>query len=199
MRVLVLVVRGLHLGYVGCYGNEWVETPTLDRLAAEGIVFDQHYADQPDAAGALRAWQTGCYRFAVPDTGIDSIIPQATNLFPSLADQGIGTFLVGDARTRSLSTSSAGWQQVRFQDSTALGSALDQLAAHEQWLLRFDLGILLPPWDIPEEFRDRYTAIEPDEDEEAPRENEDRALTETQDHYAAAVTYLDKSVGEIVQ
>src|SRR5262245_8382510 len=47
MKALVLVASGLHLGYIGCYGNEWVATPALDRLAAEGVVFDQHYADCP--------------------------------------------------------------------------------------------------------------------------------------------------------
>src|SRR5260370_1450940 len=48
MKFLAIVASGLPLGYVGCYGNEWIATPTLDRLAAEGIVFDQHFADHPD-------------------------------------------------------------------------------------------------------------------------------------------------------
>ena len=50
MKVLVLAPRGLHLGFVGCYGNDWVATPNLDRLAAEGVVFDQHLLDRPDLA-----------------------------------------------------------------------------------------------------------------------------------------------------
>src|SRR5262249_37107484 len=48
MKILVVEVSGLHLGFVGCYGNDWVATPNLDRLAAEGIVFAQHLADCPD-------------------------------------------------------------------------------------------------------------------------------------------------------
>jgi len=50
MRVVVVNARGLHLGYVSACGNEWIETPALDRLAAEGVVFDNHVADRPDAA-----------------------------------------------------------------------------------------------------------------------------------------------------
>jgi arylsulfatase A-like enzyme len=48
MRILVVEVRGLHIGFLGCYGNEWIATPNLDRLAAEGVVFDRHYHDCPD-------------------------------------------------------------------------------------------------------------------------------------------------------
>ena len=48
MRILVVEARGLHIGYLGCYGNEWIATPNLDRLAAEGVVFDRHYHDCPD-------------------------------------------------------------------------------------------------------------------------------------------------------
>ncbi len=47
MRILVLSACGLRPDYLGCYGNDWVATPTLDRLASEGIVFDRHYADGP--------------------------------------------------------------------------------------------------------------------------------------------------------
>jgi arylsulfatase A-like enzyme len=49
MRVLLLEVNRLHLGYLGCYGNQWLSTPGIDRLAAEGIVFDNHFADQQGA------------------------------------------------------------------------------------------------------------------------------------------------------
>ena len=52
MKVLVLAARGLQAAYVGCYGNPWIATPNLDALAAEGVVFDRHFADRADAAGA---------------------------------------------------------------------------------------------------------------------------------------------------
>jgi hypothetical protein len=48
MKILVIEVAGLHLGYLGCYGNDWVATPNLDRIAVDGIVFDWHIADQPE-------------------------------------------------------------------------------------------------------------------------------------------------------
>src|SRR5438067_401782 len=66
MKVLVVTVRGWHLGYLGCYGNDWISTPALDRLAAEGVVFDQHLADVPEAATARRTWRDGRHHFPIP-------------------------------------------------------------------------------------------------------------------------------------
>ena len=66
MRILVIEPIGLHLGYLGCYGNEWVATPNLDRLASQGIVFDNHIVDQPElehlTPWAERSVATGVYR-----------------------------------------------------------------------------------------------------------------------------------------
>jgi len=45
MKAIVIQASGMHLGFLGCYGNDWIATPNLDRLAAEGIVFDQHFAN----------------------------------------------------------------------------------------------------------------------------------------------------------
>lgn len=49
MKILSLSAVGLHLGYLGCYGNEWIATPNFDRLAADGVVFDRHYVQSPRA------------------------------------------------------------------------------------------------------------------------------------------------------
>src|SRR5690349_19101319 len=109
MKTLVIVASGLHLGYIGCYGNEWVQTPNLDRLAAEGIVFDQHYADQPDAVGAERAWQTGCYQF--PSIKPEDEFPTrtATDVLGLLAKNGVAICLVTDDRDRLTSSNKPSW------------------------------------------------------------------------------------------
>src|SRR5271169_1712972 len=50
MKIVVIEALGLHLGYLGCYGNDWVATPNIDRLASESVVFDRHCfdVDQPE-------------------------------------------------------------------------------------------------------------------------------------------------------
>src|SRR5438477_2284851 len=107
MKVVVVNARGLHLGYVSACGNEWIETPTIDRLAAEGVVFDNHVADQPDPAGARRAWRTGRYDFPLPD-GEPAAAP-AHDLVRLLKDAGVVTSLVLAAGRPSPRDSAGGW------------------------------------------------------------------------------------------
>jgi hypothetical protein len=38
---------------IGAYGSEWVETPNLDRLAADGVLFDSAFCDERDLRSAV--------------------------------------------------------------------------------------------------------------------------------------------------
>jgi arylsulfatase A-like enzyme len=53
MKTLVIEARGLPAGFLGCYGNEWIGTPCIDRLASEGVVFDSHIAAVPDIGATV--------------------------------------------------------------------------------------------------------------------------------------------------
>lgn len=44
MNIIFICSDTLRRDYLGCYGNDWIHTPYLDRLAAESLVFDYHYA-----------------------------------------------------------------------------------------------------------------------------------------------------------
>jgi uncharacterized sulfatase len=46
---------------VGCYGNDSVSTPYLDRLAARGVRFDRAYCNYPTCNGSRTALLTGRY------------------------------------------------------------------------------------------------------------------------------------------
>src|SRR3954451_7019341 len=58
-RALVVVLRGLPAGFLGCYGNEWVRTKTADRLAARGVAFDFQFTTSTDPATAGSLWASG--------------------------------------------------------------------------------------------------------------------------------------------
>jgi arylsulfatase A-like enzyme len=46
---------------VGCFGSPDIQTPRLDKMAAEGVRFTQFYAAQPVCSASRAALLTGCY------------------------------------------------------------------------------------------------------------------------------------------
>src|SRR5262245_61243818 len=143
-KVLVVAVRGLPLGFLGCYGNAWVATPTLDRLAAQGIVFDRHYADCP--AEDVPTWWSGrdCWP-TTTETG------QAASPRPALLGE-------------PLTAHGIGWQRLAGSDNgldavvEQTAAALDDLAALPRWLLWVDAPSLEPPWRVPADFLEQSFA-----------------------------------------
>jgi arylsulfatase A-like enzyme len=59
--VLVVVVDALRADHVGCYGREPTLTPTLDQLAAEGLVFDDAVAQSPWTLPSVSTLLTGLH------------------------------------------------------------------------------------------------------------------------------------------
>ena len=43
-NILLIVSDTLRRDHLGAYGNDWIHTPALDRLAAGSVVFDNHLA-----------------------------------------------------------------------------------------------------------------------------------------------------------
>jgi arylsulfatase A-like enzyme len=214
MKALVLVLRGLHLGYLGCYGNAWIETSSFDRLAAEGIVFDQHFADSPEPNLARRSWRTGFLPW-------EKAPPNHKDLLSLLRSGGIQTSLVADVGRGAIPDLGISWDQVRQpvgldQTLEATGAALDKLTGKAQWLLQVELAGLLPPWEAPVELLNQY--LEPGiSDEEDPSEEEadglepllnpepgplvppvDMTFLRLQGSYAGVVSHLDSAIGALL-
>ena len=47
MNIVVMMLDSLRPDHMGCGGHPEVRTPHLDRLAAEGIIFQRAYAEYP--------------------------------------------------------------------------------------------------------------------------------------------------------
>jgi arylsulfatase A-like enzyme len=176
MRILVIEAAALHLGFVGCYGNDWVATPNLDCLAAESVVFDQHIADAPEPFSAAAWWQrsaiTGMYQFpgsTAPPGAPDGAIRYAT--IPGLSD--------------------------------FVPRVLDALAADAP-VVWIDGPSLAPPWRLPEDLLAVYA--EDDEPDVAALADPAvglgeltlEALDRLQIAYAAVVTFFDAQLGHII-
>ncbi len=58
-NVVWILADDLAWGDLGCYGHELLETPNLDRLAAEGARLTDFYADAPVCSPTRAALLTG--------------------------------------------------------------------------------------------------------------------------------------------
>lgn len=188
MRAIVFVLRGCPTGWLGAYGNEWVGTPNLDRLAAEAVVFDRHTSDCPDPAAARAAWFGG--RHQTPPIAVRAgsvsdgevppslTLPARTDARAALRAAGVRSVLVraNHPDTDAAPHYYAGWDEVfdarpDADDRSpldalirALPEVLDKLANVPRFLLWVEIDRLVPPWDVRQDVFEAYVE---DEDAEA--------------------------------
>jgi Sulfatase len=174
MKAIVFVLRGCSTSWLGAYGNEWIGTPHLDRLAAESVVFDRHISDRPDSAAASAAWLGGA-------------LPSGSRLIASLRTASIPTILLraNHPDTDGPDWFYAGWGEVfdarpQEEDKSPLDSLirllpplLDRLASHPDFLLWIEIDRLLPPWDIRQDVFEAYVTDEEEEKFAADEADED--------------------------
>lgn len=178
MNLLLIMVRGLRASSLGCYGNDWIPTPTINQLAAQGIVFDHCIADHPHSPGQLPTWRSGFYQFPEKTESAD---PQS---FPDLLEtfqrHKISSVLIKSSRKNRdpaiLSIAEKGWMRVvtpapgANQTTTqailkSLDEELTNFSSPGKELLCIELDDLLPPWEISEEYLDLYFGAAPEDQE----------------------------------
>jgi len=72
-RAVVLIIDRLGAGFVGPYGNTWLETPNFNRLAAESLLFETALTDSPDLPSYYQSVWTG--RHALHHLGDLAAVP----------------------------------------------------------------------------------------------------------------------------
>ncbi|MCA9310977.1 MAG: arylsulfatase [Phycisphaerales bacterium] len=60
-NIVFIMADDLGYGELGCYGQEWIRTPRLDRMAAEGVRLTQFYSSAPVCAPARCQLMTGLH------------------------------------------------------------------------------------------------------------------------------------------
>ncbi|MDG2224603.1 MAG: sulfatase-like hydrolase/transferase [Rubripirellula sp.] len=60
-NIVLVFIDDMGWGDFSCFGNEAAETPNIDRLAAEGIRFEQFYVNSPICSPSRTAISTGQY------------------------------------------------------------------------------------------------------------------------------------------
>ena len=76
MNVIFILCDDLGYGDIGCYGQQRILTPNIDRMAAEGMQFTQHYAGCPVSAPSRCSLQTGLHTGHSQIRGNREIMPE---------------------------------------------------------------------------------------------------------------------------
>lgn len=95
-NILLICTDQQRYDSLGCYGNKYVQTPTIDRLAEEGVLFEQCYVQSPVCAPSRASLVTGRYPHAhgLWANGV-SLPPHETFFTEALANSGYDCGLIG--------------------------------------------------------------------------------------------------------
>jgi arylsulfatase A-like enzyme len=133
-NVIVVMFDSLGANYVGAYGNTWIQTPNMDRLAKEGILFENNYIDNLPTIPCRRSMFTG--RYSVQSYGWSPLTLEETTIADLCWGRPIDTALVYDAAPLRLPKFgySRGFDKVHFTH----GNELDTEYYHTDPLYHLD-------------------------------------------------------------
>ena len=167
MNAICLVFDRLHAGYLGAYGNTWIETPAMDRLASRSISFDRMLIDSPQLERLYRSYWQGRHALC-PE------VPESRSSLAALLRQsGVATALLTDEPEIArhplaedfdeLIEIDPSWQPrtAGEVDQTHFARCFVEMirwieAARGPFLLWCHLGGLGTTWDAPMRFREAY-------------------------------------------
>jgi arylsulfatase A-like enzyme len=159
-NVICIVVDRLHAGMVGAYGNGWIRTRRMDRLACESFLFDQAYVPHPDLPAIYEGYWRG-------EASLPAILGQAGWLTSLITDEPVVAELAGSGAFAEKSLHST-----EVPDSLAIEAPDTQIArvlhsvrdwldkTREPFCLWVHLQGMAAPWDAPWDYRASYVEEE---------------------------------------
>jgi len=115
-----------HTSFAGC---TWVNTPAFDRVAAEGIYFENCYSGSPGCAPSRSTLVTGRYHWQNEQSGqhasgwLEKFVPfideiDANGYHTGYTGKGVGPFRYGEAPLRSGDAAGKAYNEIRYTDDT---------------------------------------------------------------------------------
>jgi hypothetical protein len=219
MNTICLVLDRWHAGYLGPYGNAWIETPSIDRLAAQSFLFDQCFLDCPRLESLYRSYWYGWHPLHKGEP------PSSQAGLPALLTaSGLTTTLITDDPAIVPDPASGGFGLIEKIESAAgseVAEDIDQThlarcfarivdwlgTASEPFFLWGHLAGLGTLWDAPLEFRFHYRE-EGDPQPPLSAEVPSRLLEKDfdpdevlgyQQAYAGQISLLDQCLGGLLE
>ena len=122
-NVIVVMTDSLQYNYLGCYGNNWIKTPSYDRFAKQATVFENNFTEGLPTVPCRRAMFTG--RYTLPFVGWSPLRPEDTTVADILWGTGIQTAMVYDTAPMRLPKYgySRGFEYTKFIHGQELDTA----------------------------------------------------------------------------
>lgn len=217
-NAVVIVVDRLGAGWLSPYGNTWIDTPELNRLAGQSLLLENAISDSPQLASVYDSYWQGLHAVWRPGRNPDSL-----SLPARARSIGCNSVLMTDEADVAGHPLTAGFSErtvipvadvrAAAEDVGSTGMA-EIFAAATETLARMKPPFLLwvharglqGPWDAPPSFRERFA----EEDDPIPpefvaipswraghNEDPDRLLGVMQ-AYAGQVGVVDLCVGALL-
>lgn len=125
LNLVVIIADTFRADHLGCYGNEWIKTPNLDRLAQEGVLFERCYADGLPTIPERRVFFTGKSIIPMEVYGGWTPLRDEDVTFPEvLKEHGFTTAFIADTfhyfkPKMNFHRGFDSWQWIRGQESDA--------------------------------------------------------------------------------
>jgi hypothetical protein len=175
-NAIVLVIDRLHAGFLGPYGNTWVETPCFNRLAAESALFEFALSDSPDLRTVCRSMWSGlhamCDQRRIPGLAEVAAAADIHTVLITDEDQvaahpladGFHEQILVPAPPITAASDEIGDTQLARLFSAAINwlhAALTQPSSSTRpFLLWIHSRGMQAPWDAPSEFRRSFADVE---------------------------------------
>jgi len=120
MNVIIIVSDTFRRDHLGCYGNKWISTPNLDKLAAESVIFDKAYAASFPTVPNRMDLMTG--RFSFVHHGWQPL-PENEVILPDVLEKaGYVSMLIADTPHTledgyNFDRGFSGWKWIRGQEA----------------------------------------------------------------------------------
>ncbi len=215
MNVVCLVIDRLHAGYVGAYGNTWIETPAFDRLACQSLLLERALIDSPELERLYRSYWHGWHALCPekpPEAGpsLPELFRRSGATTALLSDEPLLARLPAAEDFDELIRIDPPWRPrtaeriERTHFSRCFERMVDWLGSvGESFLLWCHLGGLGTTWDAPGEFRRAY--MEPGDppppegadvpEQTLPPDCDPDVLLGVSQCYAGQVSLLDSCLG----